>query len=160
MNTAPSKQQRRTLRFDTLEQVLQDAEKLVQAEHIEQAGNWTLAQCLMHLALSARMSMDGSGPTKRNLIVKFIGPIIKRRIIKHGMKPGFKLPENRARLLVPKEKTKLDSAWDALQRQLKRMETHEKFQPHPVFGPMTRDEWLQLTLRHAELHLSFLRVAD
>jgi hypothetical protein len=28
---------------------------------------------------------------------------------------------------------------------------------NPVFGPLTHDQWVQLNLRHAELHLSFHR---
>jgi hypothetical protein len=27
--------------------------------------------------------------------------------------------------------------------------------PNPVFGPLTHEQWIQLSLRHAELHLSF-----
>jgi hypothetical protein len=29
--------------------------------------------------------------------------------------------------------------------------------PHALFGPLTHDEWIAQHLRHAELHLSFLR---
>ena len=28
--------------------------------------------------------------------------------------------------------------------------------PNVIFGKMTHEEWIKLTLRHAELHLSFL----
>ena len=27
--------------------------------------------------------------------------------------------------------------------------------PNPVFGPLTHDQWIQLNLRHSELHLGF-----
>ena len=27
--------------------------------------------------------------------------------------------------------------------------------PNPVFGRLTHEQWIQLNLRHAELHLSF-----
>jgi hypothetical protein len=42
----------------------------------------------------------------------------------------------------------LRAAIDRLNREPKRA-------PSPVFGKMTREEWDQLHLRHAELHLSF-----
>jgi len=151
--------ERRSLKFDSLDEVLKDAELLVNAEQVVSAGTWNLAQTLMHLAIGMRMSMESGINTKRSLMLQIMGPIIKRRILKHGMKPGYKLPEKVARLLVPKENTKLTTAWDALQSQVERMKECQKFYPHPVFGDLTRDEWLKLTLRHAELHLSFLRPA-
>ena len=57
--------------------------------------------------------------------------------------------------MVPKPKTKPSSAVDALERQIDRMKECEKFQPHLFFGELTKDEWIKLTLRHAELHFSF-----
>ena len=151
--------ERRSLKFDSLDEVLKDAELLVNAEQVVSAGTWNLAQTLMHLAIGMRMSMESGINTKRSLMLQIMGPIIKRRILKRGMKPGYQLPEKMARLLVPKENTKLTSAWDALQGQAKRMKECQKFYAHPVFGELTREEWLKLTLRHAELHLSFLRPA-
>jgi hypothetical protein len=31
---------------------------------------------------------------------------------------------------------------------------------HPLLGAMTRDEWREFHLRHAELHLSFFVLTD
>jgi hypothetical protein len=32
--------------------------------------------------------------------------------------------------------------------------------PHPVFGPLTRDEWRRFHLRHCELHLGHVVIRD
>jgi len=36
-----------------------------------------------------------------------------------------------------------------------RLQATTKRYPSPAFGPLTLEEWDQLHLRHAELHLSF-----
>ncbi len=53
-------------------------------------GNWPLDQLLSHLAVAVTGSLEGiSG--QANWIIRLIGPIIKRRVMKNGMSPGFRL---------------------------------------------------------------------
>ena len=42
---------------------------------------------------------------------------------------------------------------DAIVRLLR---DNDPAKPNPVFGPLTHEQWIQLNLRHAELHLGFL----
>jgi len=41
---------------------------------------------------------------------------------------------------------------------MERLRAGPPARPNVIFGPLTHDEWIQLHLRHAELHLSFFAV--
>ena len=80
---------RRTLEFDTLDDVLADAEILT-AKHATTVGNWTLGQIFQHLANTMNLSIDGSD-FRAPWYFRLIGPLILRSILKKGMSPGYQL---------------------------------------------------------------------
>ena len=43
-----------------------------------------------------------------------------------------------------------------LERAVGRLVKETPPHPHPFFGALTREEWIKLQLRHAELHLGYL----
>ena len=71
------------------------------------------------------------------------------------MPPGFKLPDDAAKTLVPGP-TSTEEGLAVPQAAITRLEQDPKRAPNPVFGPMTKEEWNQLHLNHAALHMSFL----
>ena len=149
---------RREIRYESLQDFLDDAESLVNAENVITVGNWNLAQILKHLAINMRLAVDGRLNFKVPWLVKFFMKFKKNQMINGKLKPGIKLPDNVSRLLVPKPTTDLQDAWEMTQKQVQKFSDHTGFAEHPVFGKITDEEWLKLTLRHCELHMSFAKI--
>jgi len=147
---------RRTVHYASLDEVLADAERLVRARAAT-TGNWSLDQILGHLAIAMERSVDGfdrKAPWPLRLVGRFV---IKPRILKHGMKPGFKLPAEAEKTSVPAPGGDPEAALERLRRAVQRLKSDSTRRPHPFFGPMPASEWDRLHLRHAEMHMSFVR---
>jgi hypothetical protein len=143
---------RRQLRFDSFEEVRSDVNALVSGK-VHTLGNWSLPQILEHLARSMDMAVDGAD-FKPNWAIRQLGRMMKKRVLKSPMQPGFTLPKI-AKGLEPDE-LPLDKALQHFRSALKRLDAESTRAPHPVFGALTLEESNQLQLRHAELHLSFV----
>jgi hypothetical protein len=146
---------RRQVHYDNYRQLLDDVHALA-AGPTRQLGNWSLGQILEHLARAMNMAIDGP-PFKPAWFVRVIGPFFKNRVISRPMSPGFKLPRN-GTPLVP-DPCDVAAGVASLERAIARLEQNAERKPHFVFGPMTREEWDLLQLRHAEMHLSFIAQA-
>jgi hypothetical protein len=156
---AQSRPQQRTLRFETIDDALAEAERLVGGERegrLAQAGTWPLGQTLGHLATWAGFAFDGyPASVQPPWLVRTIGRMLRNRILTKGMMPGMKVGR------VPGGTLGLEpmSVEDGLARYreaMQRLRTTAPTIPNPVFGPLTHEQWIQLNLRHAELHFSFL----
>jgi hypothetical protein len=144
---------RRRLKFATLDDIVADAERLTASPNTKMLGNWSLSQNLLHLAIAIDRSIDdtfGLAPW----YIRLLGPFIKRRILTKGMSPGFQLPKEFEANYFPAGRTSQE-ALDGLRKAIGRTRNERMTGRHPVLGKMTHDEWTQLHLRHAELHLSF-----
>jgi hypothetical protein len=146
-------QGRRTLRFTSLDAMLADAEQLVASPHTKTLGNWPLSQLLTHLALAMNSSIDGIS-ARAPWFIRMLAPAIKRRILARGMSPGFKLPARVETEFFP-EAASSQEALETFRSAVGRVRGEKMTAIHPVLGRVTHDEWMQLHLRHAELHLSF-----
>ena len=148
-----SVQGRRKLHFSSLGDVVLDAERLVAAPNAKTLGNWPLDQLLTHLAIAIHSSIDGI-PGKANWMVRLVGPLIKGRVLKRGMSPGFRLPKKLETLAFPPASSP-EKALSKLRSAVERTKTEQMTACHPVFGKLSHEEWERFHLRHAELHLSF-----
>jgi hypothetical protein len=155
MAAAPT---RRNLRFNTIDDALAEAMRLAGAErdgHLLQLGNWALGQTLGHLATWANFALDGYPDAVRPpVVVRWVARLLRNRIITKGMMPGMKLrgvPGGTLGL----EPLPTDEGLTRFQAALERLRTTPPTIVNPVFGPLTHDQWIQLNLRHAELHLGF-----
>ncbi|MCE9620597.1 MAG: DUF1569 domain-containing protein [Planctomycetes bacterium] len=144
---------RRELKFESLDQILKEAERIAAARSVKQLGNWSPGQVFAHLAYAMNMSIDGA-KSQPPWFVKLIGPLMKKRVLRH-MSAGFTLPPNAAAELVFGP-TSTQDGLNALRSAIHRQKSESKRVPSVVFGKFTHDEWNQLHFRHAELHLSFL----
>jgi len=144
---------RRVLRFATLDDILADAERLA-GGRARQLGNWSPGQAFSHLARTMNMSLDGA-KWRAPLIFRLMAPLIKKRLLRGPMKAGFKLPGYAAEQLLPPTPVATDHGLAELRTAIQRLHREPRRAPSPFFGPMTREEWNQLHLRHSELHLSF-----
>ncbi len=144
---------RRSVHYTDLNDFLADAERMA-ASGAQTIGNWTLAQIFDHLTRSLTVAVEGTDaffPAPARLVLRFW----KTRIISRPMKPGFNCPKRLTAVLRPSDGLTTAEALDNLEAAVERFQKAPSLASHPAFGPMTRDEWTQITLRHAELHMSF-----
>ncbi len=148
---------RRELHFSTLNDTSDEVERLVEGP-VQMLGNWSFGQILAHLATAMNASIDGAGYTV-SWYFRIMARMIKGKMLRDKMRPGFKLPKAAADVLIPPE-TSTEDGLVAFRTAIKRQQNEPHREPNAAFGPMTPDEWEQLFCRHAELHLSFVLPAD
>jgi EAL domain-containing protein (putative c-di-GMP-specific phosphodiesterase class I) len=154
----PAAKQRRTLHFTSIDEITRDAEKLAIAErkgHLRQVGTWTLGQACNHLATWINYGFDGT-PARIPLIIRLFARPLRRRFIYKPMHPGGRLPKVPGGTLAL-EVLPTDEGLARLRLACNRLKADVPKIPNPVFGKLKPDEWRNLHMRHAELHLSFLR---
>ena len=154
----PAPEARRALRFDTINDALAEAERLVTAERegrLTCVGNWKLGQALGHLATWANFAQDGyPADVRAPLPVRMVLRLMRGMVLKKGMMPGVrigKLPGGTVGL----EEMDAEEGLRRFRAAMERLRASPPTIPNPVLGPLTHEQWIQLNLRHAELHLSF-----
>jgi len=144
---------RREIHYRNHDEVVADAERLA-AGGYRSLGNWSLGQVTAHLAMAMNTGLDGP-PGYAPWPFRFVARMfIKNRIMRGPMKPGFQLPPKFSAALLPKATTDSDGL-EALRTAVRRWKSESQRHPHGFFGQLTPDEWDQLMLRHAEMHMSF-----
>ena len=145
---------RRELHYDKVEELLADAERLAEKGY-RQLGNWSLGQIAKHLANSMRSGLDGAD-VKPSWVVRFVAKnFLKTRMLSKPFSPGFKWP---ARITARTESPAIpdQEGLDALREVIRRWKSEPQRKPHSFFGPLSAEEWDAASLRHGELHMSFL----
>ena len=144
---------RRTVEYQSLQDVVADAER-VAAGPVHALGNWSAGQIFRHLALAYNGSIDGLS-FRLPWPMQFMARLLKKRIVKGPMPAGFKLPAEGEKALDPGT-TSTEQGLAELRAAVDRLEREPKRAPHPAFGPLSPQEWNQIHLHHAALHMSFL----
>lgn len=148
---------RRTLRFESLDQLTAEVDRLAEAERagrLRRLGNWTLGQTLGHLAAWAEYGYTGA-PLKVPFFIKWLLRLRKRKFLYGPLRAGVKIPGVEGGTLAT-DPLPLDEALGRFRRVTERLRAEAPTAPSPVFGPLTHEESIALNLRHAELHLGFL----
>jgi len=143
---------RRTLTFANLDEMMAEVDRLLAGHRT--LGRWSLGQVCNHLSGAIRASVEGI-PFKLPWIVrKLIGPIAKRRVLGRGRLPdGMKLPEAYA----PKPGLDARAEAESLRATIRYFTAHAgPLGSHPVFGPLTADEWRRFHCVHGAHHLGFV----
>lgn len=153
-----SKAVRRKLRFQTIDELLSEIERLIAAERdgrLQRTGNWTLGQIFGHLAAWIDFGWDGY-PMRVPWFIRFILKFKVKGYLKNGMPAGVKIP-NSGEGTYGIDVLSTDEGAARLRRALERLKRGEvaKFDS-PAFGPLSHDDRILLNLRHAELHLGFV----
>ncbi len=143
---------RRTVRYESYDELLKDAERLASIDSAKTLGNWSQGQIYKHMADAIESSIDGSGFVLPWPVRIVFSLLMKRRFLYGTLPPGFKAPKR----FQPDE---LDTgiALNDLRKAVARMKTESKRVMHPAFGHITREEWDQFNLRHCEMHMSFIQ---
>lgn len=150
---------RRKLHFETLDEMLADAEQLATGE-VRMLGNWSLAQVFKHLAEALNSTIDGSS-FRPSFFVKVMAKLFMRKKFIYGeIPPGFSIPEAAQAQFLPRDDTETQAALDELRSAVQRLKSTDERAAHPFFGELPREESDQFQLRHAELHLSFAVPTD
>jgi len=152
----------RTLRFETIDDLLAEIDRIVEAERagprgLRRTGNWSTGQIFGHLASWINYAYEGfpAGATPPRF-VKVIVRLTKKRWLTKPMPRGFKIPRVAEGTFGTEEMTTEEGA-RRLREALERLKRREPAKFHsPAFGPATDDERIAGNLRHAELHLGFL----
>jgi hypothetical protein len=147
---------RRKLRFASLDELMADVMRIADAERagtLRRLGNWTPGQAFGHIAGWMDYAFDGY-PIRPPLPIKIMARLMKNRIITSGMRPGLKIPRTIAGTYCT-DVLPLDEGLQRLQKACDRLRSAAPAQPNPMFGPLTHQQWIDLNLRHAELHLGF-----
>lgn len=153
---------RRQIRFASIPDLAVEIDRIVAAEkagRLGRVGNWTAGQIFGHLAKWIEMGYEGF-PFRFPWFVRMMARWSLAGMLRDGMKPGFHLPKKTLEKIgaFPQyPDMPIDEGALRLKRALARLKAGE-IPPHesPAFGKLSLDEWTQLHLRHAELHLSFL----
>lgn len=151
---------RRSLRFNTIDDLLADIDVLVAADKagkLRSIGNWTLGQAFGHLASWIEYSYSGY-PFKTPWLIRFILKFLVKGYIKNGMPAGRRIP-NTSNGTYGTEVLSTDDGAARLKKALLRLRSEPAQYDSPAFGHLSDADRTLLNLRHAELHLSFFRPA-
>lgn len=152
MPTTPS--QRRQVEYHQLSDILDDARAMA-ARSCATVGAWTFAQIIEHIAAAMDMAFDGADFKAPWWARMFVAPLLKKRVLTKPMRAGFRLPR-RAAALLPDSTISLERAMGHLESAVARFQTETPSHPHPFLGRLTAGEYVQLHVRHAALHMSFV----
>ncbi|MEM1424116.1 MAG: DUF1569 domain-containing protein [Planctomycetota bacterium] len=152
----------RELSYPDLDAFIADVEA-VRASHeartLTHTGNWTAGQCLWHLAVFMKGSMDGFPTQKPPLLLRVLGRLVFKRIALSGApaKPGIRLPTSVAWLdPVAMGVSSFEEGYEPIKSIIDRYRAGERFtHDSPIFGPLTHEEWCTLHCGHNAMHMSF-----
>ena len=149
---------RRQVSYENFDDLLADAESLA-GQQVETLGNWSFAQILEHLAISLEGSIDGL-PFKAPWPMRVVGKLfLKNKFLNGALPPGFQIPDSARPVVYPDEAITVEASLEHLRRAIARCRNEPGRASHPLLDNLSQDEWDRFSLRHAELHMSFIRPA-
>ncbi len=149
---------RRTLRYESYDDLLADAEQLSAGE-VQCVGNWLPGQVFDHLGRSLEASIDGV-PGKVPLPIRIMANLFfKKKFIYESIPAGFQIPQSGVKTFEPEDGVPVEEGLAHLRKGVERCKSESHRCKHPVFGDITQAEWDSFSLRHAEMHMSFLKPA-
>jgi hypothetical protein len=153
-------QGRRTLRFNCIDDALREIDRIMDAEKtgkLQQTGNWTAGQIFGHLAAWLQYAYEGFPLAPPPWFVRWFLKRQKAKYLRDGMPAGVWIPRQ-ANGTLATDVLSTEEGAARLREALHRIKAGEKHKfDSPAFGRLTDDEFLQINLRHAELHMSFLK---
>ena len=155
------KPKRRALVFDTINDVIEDVNRIQAAsEQVQVSGQWTAGEILTHLSAWIEYGYEGYPIESPPWFVRQMLKLVLRKILRKGMQPGVNIPGVEGGT-VGQMKVDTDTAAQRYLMALSRLGSSEAVKyPSPAFGEMSREKRIKLNLRHAELHLSYIHFPE
>lgn len=149
-----SVQGRRQLRFESIDEMLADAESLA-AQPVRTLGNWSAGQIFKHLALALESAVNGV-EYRPPLVLRLVAGFLKKTYLTKPLRPGFRMPEALKPVFMPPDEISTEDGLSALRTAVAQYLATTELGRHAVFGEISRGEHDMMQLRHAEMHLSFI----
>lgn len=148
---------RRTLAFHSVEDVIADVDRIVDAEQrgtLRCTGNWSAGQVFGHLATWINYAYEGY-PFHVPWFIRLLLKFKVKQYLRGRMDAGVRIPNMPDGTLGTEP---LDTAEGArrLRAALQRLKSEPAKYHSPAFGTMSHEDRILLNLRHAELHMSFM----
>ena len=159
--TAP----RRELSFGSLDELSAELDRLDAAQaagNLGHTGNWTPAEILDHLANFWTCSLDGFPPGKVPMPLRLMAQMLfkKRAVSGSPPPPGFKIPA-KMDAFNPRVGVTFEQGMEALRTCVERTRRGDSYIPaSPLFGKLTREQWIRINLGHCGMHLSFISINE
>jgi len=150
---------RRKLRFETLDEIVQEVDRLADME-VETTGKYSYGQILEHLARILDVASGHLTTEKPNLMIRMVARVLRPKMLRSPMQAGYKLPDSVQDLFWPSEEVDVRSGQKHFHEAIERFRNRDPLPPHPIFGKMNRDQSDQLQCRHCELHLGFVHPVE
>ena len=157
MTVNVKKAERRRLHFESLDDIVADAEAVTSGPH-RVTGNWSAAQNFEHVAKLMAISnrgIDMPVPVPMKLLGRTLKVLGMHR---KPFNPGLKPPAKVARVFAPDPEISLDEAIQHLRDEVAYAKQHGMTHPSPLFGKLSNDDWVAVHCRHAELHFAFIHL--
>src|SRR5262245_31553962 len=90
-----AKVSRRKLRFATVDELLAEVDRIVQADHagtIRRLGNWTPGQIMGHIAAWVNYGFEGYPTRRPPWFIRFILRRMGKKYLRDGMPAGRRIP--------------------------------------------------------------------
>lgn len=144
----------RTLRFESIDAAMAEAERLAAAE-TRTTGQFSLGQIFEHLARTFEVVLGERkmppSPLPMRILSRLIRPLVLRKA-----QTGFKLPSKAQNVLWPSEEVSVEDGLRHLREACEKFKTTDPLPRHVFFGNMTRAQHDALQCRHFEGHLGFV----
>ena len=148
----------RSLKFETLNEAVDDARGLLAKGYVRQ-GNWSLGQICRHLVLVQDPSVDGY-PVWMSLFAPF-RPLMRRLLLPKLQSGDSPRGIRTAPMFVPPDNLDDAAEVDGFASSVERLLNHSgNFAPHPAFGRLPRDGILEIHRVHAAHHLRHLQSCE
>lgn len=148
--------ERRELSFNSLDEVVADAERLASSE-VRTTGNHSFGQILEHLARTHDMTTGKMVAPPPPWYMKIMIAIMKPMLINpKNVKPGFKLPKQAEEVFWPDQEFDVQEALAHLKESVEYYKSNGPMPKHPMFGTLSRQQNDELNCCHGALHLSFV----
>ncbi|MCB1187336.1 DUF1569 domain-containing protein [bacterium] len=161
---------RRSLHFADIEAVLAEAQRLrdlvdggntVRADlagpdvRLVHLANLPLGQMLGHLGLTLGLSVHGS-EYRFPWPMRMLMGLMRNKFLNGGLGQPVDAPARLNQDLQPDPAIDADTGLRILRENVAAFEAAQALKPNLMLGEISREEWVALTCRHAEWHLSFI----